>query len=426
MEIRRDKYLNRLVKARNDGFVKVITGLRRVGKSYLLNNIFYGYLLSKGLSRDRIISFAFDSAEDLSKIGVDLLELEKEDKKVDPQKFLNYVSSRIADDGEYVLLLDEIQELDCFYSVLNGYLRKKNLDIYVTGSNAHMLSKDVRTEFSGRGEEIKIYPASFAEFKSAYQGNPSLALDEYMLHGGMPLVIQKDSAEAKEETLGALYEEIYIKDIKKRNRIRNVKQLEELLDFLSSSIGSLTNPEKLRKTYFSKSHSKITNQTIEKYLAALEDSFLIEESKRYDVKGKSYIETPKKYYFSDLGLRNAKLEFRQSEETHLMENMIYNELRFRGYRVDVGVVPATEGGKRKQLEVDFVARLGDKKYYIQSAYSIMDDEKRERELAPLDRIGDSFKKVLITHDQVISRYDQRGYLRLNLEDFLLDESALDR
>ena len=338
MNINRDFYLNKLIKRKNNGLIKVITGIRRCGKSYLLNNIFYEYLIKNGVDKKHIIRFSFDSADDLYMIGENLIQIEKEKRGVDPEKFISFINSKIEDNETYYLLLDEIQMLDCFVAVLNGYLYKNNLDVYVTGSNAKLLSKDISTEFAGRGDEIHMYPLSFAEFMSVYKGDRYIGLSEYMMYGGIPLVVLRDDNNDKINTLQNLFNEIYIKDIEKRNNIKNIGELEELLNILSSSIGSLTNPEKLKNTFKSNKNSKITSQTIKKYLSSFEDSFLVESSNRYDVKGKLYIETPKKYYFTDLGLRNARINFRQFEESHSMENIIYNELRMRGYNVDVGLI----------------------------------------------------------------------------------------
>lgn len=355
--------------------IKVITGIRRCGKSYLLNNIFFHHLLDNGVDADHIIRFAFDSADDLYLIGESLIQIEKEKRGVDPEKFMEYIRSKVIDEGMYYLLLDEVQMLDCFEAVLNGYLRKDNMDIFVTGSNAKLLSKDIATEFAGRGDEI------------------------------------------------------YIQDITKRNRVKNIRELEDLLNILSSAIGSLTNPEKLKNTFKTVKKSKITANTIKKYLDYFEDSFLIESAQRFDIKGKAYIETPKKYYFSDLGLRNARINVRQFEQTHSMENVIYNELRMRGYSVDVGVIPIAEKDKdgkvnRKQLEIDFVCNLGSSRYYIQSAYSLPNEAKRTQEIRPFRKIDDSFKKIIITKDIVQPHYDEYGILTVNIYDFLLDRECL--
>ena len=431
MKICRDFYLEKLIKRKNNGLIKVITGIRRCGKSYLLNNLFYHHLLESGVKEDHIIRFAFDSAEDLYLIGESLIQLEKEKRGVNPEKFMEYIRSKINDDQMYYLLLDEIQMMDCFEAVLNGYMRKDNMDVFVTGSNAKLLSKDIATEFAGRGDEVHMYPLSFAEFMTVYQGDKYMGLSEYMLYGGIPMVVLREEAEEKAATLQNLISEIYIRDIVNRNRVRNIGELEDLLNILSSTIGSLTNPEKLKNTFKTVKKSKITSVTIKKYLDYFEDSFLIESAQRYDIKGKAYIETPKKYYFSDLGLRNARINFRQFEQTHSMENVIYNELRMRGYRVDVGVVPVIEGdpeGKavRKQLEVDFVCNLGSSRYYIQSAYSLPDENKRTQEIRPFRKIDDTFKKIVITKDMVPTHYDEYGILTMNIYDFLLNPESLEK
>ena len=431
MEIRRDYYLEKLFKRKNNGLIKVVTGIRRCGKSFLLNNLFYHHLLESGVDTDHIIRFAFDSADDLHLIGESLIQLIKEKRGADPEKFTAYIRTKVADGGMYYLLLDEIQMLDCFEAVLNGYLRKENMDIFVTGSNAKLLSKDIATEFAGRGDEIHMYPLSFSEFMSVYRGDKYTGLSEYMLYGGIPLVVLRDDANDKAAALENLFSEIYIRDICRRNRVRNVGELEDLLNILSSAIGSLTNPEKLKNTFKTAKKSRITSTTIQKYLTFFEDSFLIESAQRYDIRGKAYIETPKKYYFSDLGLRNARINFRQFEQTHSMENVIYNELRMRGYHVDVGVVPIAEKdaeGKaiRKQLEVDFVCNLGSSRYYIQSAYSLPDEAKRAQEIRPFHKIDDSFKKIIITKDIVPPYYDEYGILTLNIYDFLLDPKSIEK
>lgn len=431
MEIRRDYYLEKMIKRKNNGLIKVVTGIRRCGKSFLLNNLFYHHLLESGVDTDHIIRFAFDSADDLHLIGESLIQMSKEKRGADPEKFTAYIRTKVADGGMYYLLLDEIQMLDCFEAVLNGYLRKENMDIFVTGSNAKLLSKDIATEFAGRGDEIHMYPLSFSEFMSVYRGDKYTGLSEYMLYGGIPLVVLRDDANDKAAALENLLSEIYIRDICRRNRVRNVGELEDLLNILSSAIGSLTNPEKLKNTFKTAKKSRITSATIQKYLTFFEDSFLIESAQRYDIRGKAYIETPKKYYFSDLGLRNARINFRQFEQTHSMENVIYNELRMRGYHVDVGVVPIAEKdaeGKaiRKQLEVDFVCNLGSSRYYIQSAYSLPDEAKRAQEIRPFRKIDDSFKKIIITKDIVPPYYDEYGILTLNIYDFLLDPKSIEK
>lgn len=430
MVIQRDFYLEKLIQRKGNGLIKVITGIRRCGKSYLLNNLFYHHLLKSGVDAEHIIRFAFDSADDLYLIGESLIQIEKEKRGVDPEKFMAYIRSKVIDNSVYYLLLDEVQMLDCFEAVLNGYLRKENMDVFVTGSNARLLSKDIATEFAGRGDEVHMYPLSFAEFMSVYKGDKYMGLSEYMLYGGIPLVVLRDGAGDKAAALQNLFSEIYLRDICKHNRVKNIGELEDLLNILSSAIGSLTNPEKLKNTFQTAKKSRITSNTIRKYLGYFEDSFLIESAQRYDIKGKAYIETPKKYYFSDLGLRNARINFRQFEQTHSMENMIYNELRMRGYSVDVGVVPIAEKdaeGKviRKQLEVDFVCNMGSLRYYIQSAYSLPDEAKRTQEIRPFRKIDDSFKKIIITKDIVSPHYDEYGILTVNVYDFLLDAKCLE-
>ena len=431
MEICRNFYLDKLIKRKNNGLIKIITGIRRCGKSYLLNNLFYHHLLESGVDSDHIIRFAFDSAEDLYLIGESLIRIEKEKRGVDPEKFMAYIRTKVVDDGKYYLLLDEIQMLDCFEAVMNSYLRQDNIDVFLTGSNAKLLSKDIATEFAGRGDEVHMYPLSFAEFMSVYKGDKYMGLSEYMLYGGIPLVVLRDGANDKAMALQSLFGEIYIQDIVRRNHVKNIGELEDLLNILSSAIGSLTNPEKLKNIFRTVKKSKITANTIKKYLDYFEDSFLVESAKRYDIKRKAYIETPQKYYFSDLGLRNARINFRQFEQTHSMENVIYNELRMRGYSVDVGVVPIAEKDRngtvtRKQLEVDFVCNLGSSRYYIQSAYTLPDEKKRTNEVRPFRKIDDSFKKIIITRDIVPPQYDEYGILTINIYDFLLDSNCLEK
>lgn len=431
MEIKRDQYLNDLIIRKGNGLIKVITGIRRCGKSYLLNTIFYNHLITEGIPADHIIRFAFDSADDLFLIGESLIQLEKENRKVDPEKFIAYIRKLVHDSNPYYLLLDEVQLLDCFETVLNGYLRHDNMDVYVTGSNAKFLSSDIITEFAGRGDEIRMQPLSFAEFMSVYPGDKYQGLTDYMMYGGIPLVVLRPNETEKIRMLENLFSEIYIRDIVKRNKIKNQGELEDLLNVLSSAIGSLTNPEKLKNTFRSVKNSRITSKTIQKYLECLSDSFLIDAAKRYDIKGRSYIETPQKYYFTDLGLRNARINFRQFEQTHSMENVIYNELKLRGYQVDVGVVTASErdeNGKniRKQLEIDFVCNLGSRRYYIQSAYSIPDAEKKAQEIRPFKKIEDSFKKIIVTKDIVPAAYDENGVLTVNIYDFLLNKDSIER
>ena len=431
MEIRRDEYLNKLIARKHNGLIKVITGIRRCGKSYLLNNIFYRALLREGVDPEHIVRFAFDSADDLMRIGENLIGLRKKNQKVDPEKFMAYIRGKITDDGVYYLLLDEVQELDAFETVLNGYLRNENLDVYVTGSNAKFLSSDIITEFEGRGDEVHLNPLSFSEFMTVWQGDRYEGLSQYMLYGGIPLVVLRGDQRDKTTTLQRLFDEIYIKDIMKRHKVRKREELEELLNVLSSSVGSFTNPEKLKNTFRTVKQSSVTAGTVKRYLEYFTDSFLLESASRYDVKGKAYINTPVKYYFSDLGLRNARINFRQFEENHAMENVIYNELRMRGYNVDVGVIPIAKKDKngsvtRRFLEVDFVCNLGSERIYVQSAYAIPDKEKREQECRSLNRINDSFKKIIVTREPSPPWYDDNGILTVSVYDFLLDRSILER
>lgn len=415
MEIYRNRYLNTLLRKRNNGLIKIITGIRRCGKSYLLGTIFKNALIDEGVSENHILHMSLDSFEN--------------EKYLNPKEFYAWATEKITDNKTYYFLLDEIQLMDRFESVLNGLNEKPNVEVYVTGSNAKFLSKDIATEFAGRGDEIHMYPLSFSEFKSVYNGDNQHALQEYMLWGGIPLVVLA-AEEDKAKLLKTLFEETYIRDIILKHKIRNQRELEDLLNILSSSIGSLTNPEKLMNTFRTVKKSKITANTIAKYIEYCEDSFLIEFAKRYDIKGKAYIETPQKYYFSDLGLRNVRLGFRQNEPTHIMENIIYNELKIRGFEIDIGVVPVIEKNEKamsvkKQLEIDFICTMGMKKYYIQSAYSLPDSAKREQEIRPFIKSGDSFKKIVITNDITPPVYDDNGILTINFLDFLNNESILE-
>lgn len=415
MEIYRNRYLNTLLRKRNNGLIKIITGIRRCGKSYLLGTIFKNALIDEGVLENHILHMSLDSFEN--------------EKYLNPKEFYAWATEKITDNKTYYFLLDEIQLMDRFESVLNGLNEKPNVEVYVTGSNAKFLSKDIATEFAGRGDEIHMYPLSFSEFKSVYNGDNQHALQEYMLWGGIPLVVLA-AEEDKAKLLKTLFEETYIRDIILKHKIRNQRELEDLLNILSSSIGSLTNPEKLMNTFRTVKKSKITANTIAKYIEYCEDSFLIESAKRYDIKGKAYIETPQKYYFSDLGLRNVRLGFRQNEPTHIMENIIYNELKIRGFEIDIGVVPVIEKNEKamsvkKQLEIDFICTMGMKKYYIQSAYSLPDSAKREQEIRPFIKSGDSFKKIVITNDITHPVYDDNGILTINFLDFLNNESILE-
>ncbi len=415
MEIRRDRYLNLLISKKHNGLIKVITGMRRCGKSYLLFNLFKEHLLSEGTEENHIIEIAFDAYENR--------------QFRDPDMLYPYLKEQIKDDGMYYVLLDEVQLLGEFEAILNSLTRMKNVDVYVTGSNARFLSKDVITEFRGRGDEVHMYPLSFAEFMSVYPGTKQDGWNEYMLYGGLPLVLNFTTPDQKTAFLKSLFEETYISDIIGRHNIRNRAELEELLNILSSAIGSLTNPEKLASTFRSVKNKKISSSTIRKYIDYLCDSFLIDRAVRYDVKGKKYIDTPVKYYFTDMGLRNARLNFRQLEETHSMENIIFNELKIRGFNVDVGVIiqyDTNEKGNsiRKQLEIDFVCNQGSKRYYIQSAYAIPDQAKMEQEQRSLMLTGDFFKRIIITRDTPAPHYNENGVLLMSVYDFLLNENSL--
>jgi hypothetical protein len=430
MTINRDYYLNALIKRKNNSMIKVITGIRRCGKSYLLNNIFYNYLINNNVEEDHIIRFSFDSADDLALIGEDFQILSQNNNKVDATKFIAYINSLVKDQDTYYLLLDEIQNLSSFEYVLNGFLKRGNLDTYVTGSNAKFLSKDIITEFAGRGDEIKLMPLSFLEFMNTFQGEKQEGLQEYMMYGGLPFVVLLPTEEQKANYLKNLFEETYIRDLQIRHNIRkNQDELKELLDVLSSNIGSLTNPTKLSKTFKSKKNKSITRYTLANYIEYTKDAFIIDEAKQYNIKGKKYINSPSKYYFNDLGLRNARLNFRQIEETHSMENIIFNELKMRGYNVDIGIIEKreiVEGHKlRKKLEIDFVANLGYKRYYIQSALSMPPGEKKIQEERPLMDVNDSFKKIIVVGGFSKTHYNEEGILIINIYDFLLNPNSLD-
>ena len=416
MEIKRDKYLNDLINRMHNGMVKVVTGIRRCGKSYLLFNIFKKYLLNQGVPASHII----------------MIELDQRKNKIyrDPDVILNYIESLITEEGQYYILLDEVQMLQEFEEVLNSLLHIENADIYVTGSNSKFLSKDVITEFRGRGDEIHIYPLTFKEFMEAYGGDVYHGWAEYVIYGGLPLTVTMRTEEQKIKYLTNLFEETYLKDIIERHHIDKTQELEDLINILASAVGSLTNPSKIEATFKSTIQSSISLNTIRQYIECLEDAFIINKVKRYNVKGRKYIGTPLKFYFEDVGLRNARLGFRQIEETHLMENIIYNELRSRGYSVDVGVVEKREldkNGKKlkKQMEIDFVANLGSKRYYIQSAFSIPTEEKRRQEKASLVNVNDSFKKIIVVKDVVNVTRDEDGIVTMSIYDFLLKENSLE-
>ncbi len=430
MVINRVSYLKQLADSKNNGMIKVITGLRRSGKTYLLFNLFYGHLLKEGVNEDHIIRFAFDSEDDLGLIGENSLDLSLEKRKVDPRKFMDYVNGKIVDEDMHYLLLDEIQLLDRFEAVLNGYLRRNNLDIYVTGSNAKFLSKDVITEFRGRGWEIRVNPLSFGEFYSVYGGSKDEAYNEYARYGGLPKILDFPNGPDKEKYLKSIFDETYLKDIIERNKVECKSEIGELLDFLASSIGSLTNPTKLANTFESVKKVKIHRDTISKYIDFLSDSFLVSPTKRYDITGKGYINFPYKYYFSDMGLRNVRLNFRELEPQKLMENIVYNELAKRRYDVDVGVVELYEknaNGKSvlKKTEVDFVCNQFDKRYYIQVVYAIDGDGKILQEKRPLLNIKDGFKKIIIVRDSIRPHYNEDGIYIIGLYDFLLNENCFD-
>ena len=416
MEIKRDYYLEQLKARENNGLIKVITGLRRCGKSYLLFNLFYDYLIEKGIDNSHIIAIALDDIAN--------------DKLRDPYEMLKYVKESIKDNNLYYIILDEIQYLKRFEEVLNSLLHIKNVDVYVTCSNSKLLSKDVITEFRGRGDEVKVYPLSFKEFFSVYNGTVDEAWDDYFNYGGMPLVLSYKNTSDKASYLKGLFEKVYISDILERHKIKNKAELDELLNILSSDIGSLTNPSKLSKVFSSTKGSKISDKTINRYIGYFEDAFLLSKVQRYNIKGKDYINSPYKYYFEDIGLRNARLNFRQVEENHVMENIIYNELKVRGYAVDIGIVEVydyNKKGKRilKKYEVDFIASKGSNKYYIQSAFSIDNIDKLKQETNSLNNIKDSFKKIIIVRNNIKPRKDENGITTIGIYNFLLEENSLD-
>lgn len=409
--IDRELYLNQLINKQNNGLVKIITGMRRCGKSFLLDPIFKEYLISEGVSENHIIKIDLD---------------ERRNKKYqDPDVLDEYIRSLIVDEETYYLLLDEVQKVDDFESVLNGFLHIHNLDIYVTGSNSKFLSSDIITEFRGRGDEIRVFPLSFSEYYSVFKGEKEEAWDEYITYGGLPKIVSIKGENEKAKYLKQLFEKTYLSDIVERNNIQRMDILDSILNILSSSIGSLTNPNKLLKTFQSNGVKDLSINTISSYLKYLQESFLINKAERYDIKGKKYIQSPFKFYFSDIGLRNARLNFRQQEETHIMENVIYNELLIRGYNVDVGVVNIREGDARKQIEVDFVCNQFNKKYYIQSALSLPTHEKTVQEERPLLNIQDNFKKIIIVKDNKKTWITEKGILVIGIIEFLLNKNSLD-
>ena len=412
-EIARDTYLKKLIDRKGTSFIKIITGIRRCGKSYLLNPLFKNHLLESGVPEDHIIHIN--------------LEDDNYYELLQPHKLTEYVKSKIVDDGQYYALLDEIQLVPDFEAILNGFLHVNNLDVYVTGSNSKFLSSDIATEFRGRGDVIHMYPLSFVEYYSAVSGDKYEAWQQYCEYGGLPQILEQPNNEAKITFLKTQRDNVYLNDIIERYSIRKSEGFGALTEVLASSIGSLTNPNKLERTFKSKIGVDLSYHKIEDYLEKLENAFLIEKSRRYDVKGKRYIDTPAKYYFSDMGIRNSFVDFRQTEETHIMENIIYNELRHRGYQVDVGAVETREeNGSRKQLEVDFVVSRGDRTYYIQSAMSIGDLEKRAQESRSLDNINDHFSKIIIAKDAGLPGHERNGIITINLFDFLFNEDILDR
>lgn len=415
MEIKRNIHLNRIIARKGNGMIKVITGMRRCGKSYLLFTLFHNYLLEQGVDEQHIIKVDMEDRRNAALRNPDAL--------------LNYIDSRMTDSQQYYILLDEVQLVAEFEDVLNSYLKITNADVYVTGSNAKFLSKDVITEFRGRGDEIRITPLSFQEFMSAKEGNREDLLNEYLTYGGLPQVVTMDEIERKVEYLKNLFTHTYIRDIKERYEIKKDDDLEELINLVASNIGSLTNPTKLENCFKSVKQSSLSKDTIKNYLDLMQDAFIIEKSIRFDIKGKKYIDTPSKYYFTDLGLRNARLNFRQTEFTHLLENAIYNELRLRGYSVDVGQIPIftiREDGKRQRstLEVDFVCNLGYKRCYIQSAYALPTEDKMKQEFNSLLRIKDSFKKIVIVGMPTPTYQNEEGILTMNIYDFLMNPDSL--
>lgn len=415
MRIARDFYLEQIKLRETNGMIKVITGVRRCGKSYLIFNLFKESLLERNVPENHIIAIALD--------GIENEELR------DPHKLYENIKNLLVDEEQYYILLDEIQYVDRFHEVMNSLLRIENVDVYVTGSNSKFLSSDILTEFRGRGDEIRVYPLSFSEYISAFDGTEEDAWIEYMTYGGLPRILSMQTDEQKSKYLIDLFEETYLKDIIERNGIRNTAELGELVNIIASAIGSLTNPKKLENTFKTINRSDITDKTIKKYLDYLKEAFLIDTTIRYDIKGKKYINTPMKIYFTDLGLRNARLGFREIEETHIMENIIYNELKRRGFNVDVGLVEIREdiNGKRvrKQLEVDFIAYKGNNKYYIQSAFSIPDEEKKRQEERSLLNIPDSFKKIVVVGNYIKLKRDDMGITTMSIREFLKKENSLD-
>lgn len=416
MEIKRDKYLQDLINRMHNGMIKVVTGVRRSGKSYLIFHIFQKYLLEQGIPESHIIRIELDQR--------------KHRQYRDPDVILEYIESCIQDQEMHYILLDEVQLLSEFEEVLNSLLHIDNADVYVTGSNSRFLSKDIITEFRGRGDEIHIFPLTFKEFMQVYEGDVYHGWADYMLYGGLPLTAAMRTEEQKISYLTSLFEETYLKDIIERHHIDKTQELEDLVNILASAIGSLTNVPKIESTFKSVLRSKISGNTIRQYIEYLEDAFIIHKANRYNVKGRKYIGTPVKYYFEDVGLRNARLGFRQVEETHLMENIVYNELRSRGYAVDVGIVEkrgkdSSGKAERKQLEIDFVANKGSQRYYIQSAFAMPDEQKQKQEKMSLLQVKDSFKKIIVVKDVVNVMRDENGITTMSVYDFLLKDNSLE-
>lgn len=409
MIVRRDKYLDELIGWKHTDLIKIVTGIRRCGKSFLLFTLFHQHLLETGTDEDHIIEIALD-------------DISNEELR-EPFKMLAYVKERVKDKGQYYLIIDEVQLLDRFVDVLNSFMHMSNVDVYVTGSNSRFLSKDVATEFRGRGMEIHIYPLSFAELYAAVGGDKNELWKRYYTYGGLPYLAVLNDNTQRSEYLMRLNQTLYLRDIIERNKIANEEAFTDLMNVMASGIGAPCNPNKIANTFKTVRKETLAPHTIANYLSYMEDAFIIEKSIRYDIKGRKYIGTLAKYYFQDVGLRNALLNFRQVEETHIMENIIYNELRSRGYSVDVGMIEARTATERRQLEVDFVANKGDKRYYIQSAFALPNEEKREQELASLKRINDSFKKVIIMRDDISPYHDENGVLIMGLMDFLLETNV---
>ena len=412
MIIKRDYYLQQLISSKSNNLIKIVTGIRRSGKSFLLFNLFHNHLIETGISEDHIIEIALDD------------RLNKNLRA--PDVILQHIHERIVDDKLYYIILDEVQMIDEFTDVLNSLLHIRNADVYVTGSNSKFLSKDVVTEFRGRGDEIHLFPLSFAELYNSIGGDKFELWKSYYTYGGLPGILELDSEKKKAAYLRSLHETVYLKDIIERNNLKNSEEFMELMRVMASCIGSPCNPSKLENTFKSVKNETLDRKTISKYLSYMEDAFLIEKSMRYDIKGRKYIGTLSKYYFQDIGLRNALLNFRQVEENHIMENVIYNELRLRGFCVDVGMVEARTAKERKQLEVDFVANMADRRYYIQSAFAMPDDAKREQECASLKRIDDSFKKIIIMRDDIKPYHDNNGFYIVGLMDFLLKPDLMEQ